>query len=70
MIRTLEEDNRIELSPISRWDGFQDHVYAMQPIFRIRPEYCVESCRLALDQTVHQDVSLGISPAHQYGWRE
>ena len=29
----LEEDNRIELSPITEWDGFQDRVRAMQPIF-------------------------------------
>ena len=30
----LEEDNRIELSPFhQQWDGFQDRVRAMQPIF-------------------------------------
>ena len=31
--KTLEEDNRIELSPCKQWDGFQDRVRAMQPIF-------------------------------------
>ena len=34
MVETVEEDNRIELSPIHhKWDGFQDRVRAMQPIF-------------------------------------
>jgi len=32
-ILNLEEDNRIELSPCKQWDGFQDRVRAMQPIF-------------------------------------
>lgn len=34
----LEEGNRIELSPVSQWDGFQDRVRAMQPTFLIQLE--------------------------------
>jgi len=40
-ILNLEEDNRIELSPCKQWDGFQDRVRAMQPIFHYSIFYYV-----------------------------
>ena len=45
----LEEDNRIELSPIPRWAGFQDQLTPSVPILRIE---FVSSITIVID-TIH-----------------